>query len=740
MLPADARTASCSGRPVAPHHPAEGFIMTKTTLAPCLAAIACAVAASCVLAARTHADTPKIDTILYGASYYHEYMPYERLEKDIALMKEAGISVIRLGESTWTSWEPRDGEFQSDWMRRIIDALHGAGITVVLGTPTYSIPPWLYQKHPELLVFQNTEASPSHGEGFLTYPGRTTPGAFGPRQNMDITHPVYLRYAERIIRQVVAAFRDHPAVIGFQVDNETHPPGFPTPHTRQGFVEYLKAKFSTPQRLNEIWGLAFWGQLVQTWDEFPPIDGLINPGIKLEWERYQRQTVTDFLAWQAAIVREYMRPDQFVTHNFIGGLRTDIDQYAIGRHIDVAAVNPYHDVQDDLDGHAIALSGDLSRSLRNQSYLVAETNAQTIGWDSRQQQPPYDGQLRLSAYSHVASGANMVAYWHWHSLHYGQETYWKGVLGHDLEPNRIYREVTRIGHELRRVGPELANLRTDNRVAILYSLDSFQGIRFMRFSDRVNYMTVLGQMHRALYDLNVGVDFVFPQTEDLSRYRVLLVPPLYVADDQLLQRITTFVERGGHVLMSFKSGFTNEFSTVRWERAPGPLRKAAGFHYQEFSNLRQPLALRDDPFRVGDGNRVSVWAELLVPETATPLAFYDHPFFGKYPAITRNTFGQGTLTYEGTYPSAPLRRAVLLDVLKVAGLTGPDQELPARVRVRHGRSGRGKALHFYLNYSGEPQALRYPYASGRDVLSGAPVTRGAELRLAPWDLAIVAEE
>jgi beta-galactosidase len=682
----------------------------------------------------------KVNTILYGASYYHEYMPYERLDKDIELMKQAGISLIRLGESTWTSWEPRDGEFQSDWMKRIIDKLHEADIQVVLGTPTYSIPPWLYRKHPDILVFQNTEAGPSQGEGYLTYPGRTTPGAYGPRQNMDITHPAYLHYSERIIRQVVAAFKDHPAVIGFQVDNETHPPGFPAPHSKKAFVEYLKQKFQTTEKLNQIWGLTFWGQLVNDWDELPPIDGIINPGFKLEWERYQRKTVTDFLSWQAKIVREYMRPDQFVMHNFIGGPRTDIDQFDISAGLDFAAVNPYHDVQDELDGYGIALSGDLNRSLKGHSYLVTETNAQTIGWDSRQQQPPYDGQLRLSALSHVAHGANMVAYWHWHSLHYGQETYWKGVLGHDLEPNRVYREVSQIGHELRKIGPELANLQTNNQVAILYSIDSHHGIRFMRFSDRVNYMTILGQMHRALYDLNVGVDFVFPQTADFSKYKVLLIPPLYVADDELLNRISRFVENGGHVISSFKTGFTNEYSTVRWEKAPGPLRKAAGFHYQEFSNLRRPLQLKGDPFGVGDKNNVSVWAEFIIPETAKPLAYYDHPFFGKYPAITRNQFGTGTFTYEGTHLSRELRRAILLDVLKQAGLTGPDQNLPAPVKVKHGRSGKGKDLHFYLNYSGAEQSFSYPHGGGRDILTGQTAGRNATLRLGPWQAAVIAED
>ena len=288
-------------------------------------------------------------TILYGASYYHEYMPYERLERDVQLMKEAGFNVVRVGESTWSSWEPREGEFEFAWMERILDGLHQAGIKAILGTPTYSIPPWLYKKHPEILV--------TRLGGVKSF--------YGPRQNMDITHPTYLFYSERIIRKVIGHFRNHPAIIGYQIDNETSAYRTAGANVQSSFVEYLKKKFQSTAQLNRLWGLVYWGQLVTDWDEFPPRDGILNPGYKLEWERYQQKIATDFLAWQASIVNEYKRPDQFITHNFVGGVRTDIDEYEIARHLDIAAVNPYHPVQDDLDGLGIALSGDLCRSLRH---------------------------------------------------------------------------------------------------------------------------------------------------------------------------------------------------------------------------------------------------------------------------------------------------------------------------------------------------------------------------------------
>ncbi len=685
-------------------------------------------------------QSPKLPTVLYGASYYHEYMPVERLDKDVELMQKAGITVVRLGESTWSSWEPREGEFQFAWMDRTIDRLHAAGIKVILGTPTYSVPPWLYRKHPDILVEQLTAAPSLSAPTSPAYPGSRPPGAYGPRQNMDLTHPAYLFYAERVIRQVVSHFKDHPAIIGYQVDNETGPNGLALPNVQRSFVDHLKKKFGTPQKLNELWGFAYWGQLVNDWDEFPSREGILNPGYKLEWERFQQQIVTNFLAWQAGIVREYKRPEQFVTHNFVGGIRTNIDEPEIAKHLDVTAVNPYHGVQDELDGMSISLSGDLCRSLKQQSYLITETNAQTIGWDSRTQYPPYDGQLRLSAFSHVASGANMIAYWHWHSLHYGQETYWKGVLSHDLEPNRAYAEVSRIGAELKKLGPGLANLKHRSDVAILYSIDSFNGIRFMPFSDQANYSSVLHDFYRALYELNIGVDFVFPQTADLSRYKVVVVPPLYVADDALLQRLSDHVQAGGHVVMSLKSGFTNEYSTVRWTMAPGPLRQAAGFRYQEFSSLKAPLPLKNDPYKVGTENKVSAWAELLIPDGATALAYYDHPFFGQFPAITRNKFGRGTLTYQGTVLSPALQKAVLLEVLQTAGLVGVDQQLPPAVRVKHALTAAGKEVHFYLNYSPSEASFTHTHGAGRELLTGRPVASNAPLSVGAWDLAIVEEQ
>jgi beta-galactosidase len=633
-------------------------------------------------------------------------------------------------------------------MDRIVDAFSKAGIKVIMGTPTYSIPPWMYKTHSEIIVLRYGQSGPQWDPWSGTYPGPLRPGAYGPRQNMDLTNPDYRRYCERIIRKIAEHYAHNPAVIGWQVDNETAPNGIPLPNVQKAFVDVLKERYGSPHKLNELWGLTYWGQLVDNWDEFPARDGILNPGYKLEWDRYQRTIVTDFLAWQAKLLREYVPSTQFVTHDF-AGVNTSVDQWAIGRNLDIAATNIYFTAQDKLDGMEIALGGDFFRSVKKAPYLVTETNAQTIGWDSAGQFPPYDGQLREDVYTHISNGANMVEYWHWHSIHGAQETYWKGVLSHDLEPNRAYAEVSRTARELQKIGPQLAGMKIHSDVAILWSRDSGSAISFMHYGGPVpafswahgaeGYDSLVQQMHRSLYELNVSADFVFPTTTDFSAYKLLIVPALYISDDALLQRISDYVKNGGHVVMTFKSGFANENSAVRWVRAPGPLRQAAGFSYQEFSNLERPLALKDDPFHAGADNAVQYWAEFLMLEHAKPLAFYDHPFFGQWPAITKNEFGKGTLLYEGTYLSGKLQTAILRGELEKLGLTTSDQQLPPAVHVRHGVNRLGKRLHYYFNYSSAEVKATYAYANGTNLLDGKAVKQASVLTLAPWDLAIVEE-
>ena len=680
-----------------------------------------------------HAQSYSFDDILFGVAYYHEYMPYERLEEDVRLMKEAGINYVRLGESTWQLWEPRDGEFEFEWMDRVVNAMHKAGIKVIMGTPTYSIPAWLYRKYPEIAAMQE------NGQRLK----------YGIRQNVDLTHPVYLYYSERVIRKIVEHYKANPVVIGYQIDNETHSKWPDGKENHVQYIEYLKKKFQTVGEINKVWGLNYWGQAINDWGELHPPSGFNHPGYRLEWARYQRFTVTDFLAWQASIVKKYKGASQFIVHDFAGALRSDLDQKAISAVLDYAGVNIYHYDQDKSDGLRIAMQGDFTRSLKMKNYLVPETNAASIGWNSREQFPPYDGQLRLNYYAHIGSGANLVSYWHWHSLHNGIEQYWRGVLPHDLKPGRIYKEVAAIGHEREKLGKKLVNLKKNNKVAILFSEDSDVALNLQRFDNNFKgpetgpwdadgaYQKILTRFYKILYDLHVEVDFVFENTENLNQYQVLIVPSLYIASDAMLSKLNAYVKNGGHLVVTMKSGFCNEYSAVRHDTMPAGLTDVAGFTYQEFSTLRNPVPLKGDPFKAKNENYTEQWVEFLQTITAKPLAFYDHPFFGKYPAIVRNNSGKGAMTYFGSIPSESIMKSILTSVLDERNLLSTDQQLPETIKVKHGISNSGRNLHFYYNFSPAEQSFSYTYSDGINLITNQPVQKNIVLTLKAWDVAII---
>ena len=674
----------------------------------------------------------QFDKPLYGAAYYSEYTPTDRLDEDIRLMKEAGLTVVRVGESTWSLFEPQDGVFEFAWMDRILDKMHEAGIKVILGTPTYSIPSWLAREYPEIL---------SH-----TVDDRQS--YYGIRQNMDILNPTYRKYCERIIRKMMEHYAQHPAIIGYQVDNEVEARGIDNPDYFEGFREYIKQEFRGDlKELNRRWGLNYWGMNINSWEDFYDRKGVTNPSYKIWWERWNRKVTADFLNWQADIVGEYKRPDQFVMHCFMPWFPA-IDQVEAMRQMEYPAINVYYNMQDQQDGQWIGYSCDYMRKVsRSGNFLITETNAQGTGWSSRDQWPPYDGQLRQNMYAFLSGGANMVEYWHWATLHYGQETYWRGILGHEGMPNRVYREFQKGAKELEKVGDRLVNLKKKNHVALLFSHDSHYGLEFMPYDKKDQYK--VNMMYEALYRQNIECDILpvdKPQMQDFSGYDLLIVPSLYVATDELLQKISDFVRQGGEVVMLYKSGYTDYDNAVRPVLAPGPLAEACGFTYQEYSSL--PLTLH--PALTGRGNsnaqpsplpleglgEASVWMEFLQPTTAQPLLTVDHKFFGQWPCITENAYGKGHLIYIGTVPSMDLLKQLIARAADRKGIAQAERQYQFPVILRSGTNGRGKNVHYLFNYSYEPVTVNYPYTDSQSLLDGQKLKKGQPVTIEPWGVVI----
>lgn len=665
-----------------------------------------------------------MEKLLYGAAYYDEYMPCERLKKDVAMMKKAGINVVRIAESTWSTCEPQEGVFDFSHVERVMDAMEEADISVIIGTPTYAIPTWMVKSYPDVLA--------------TTVNGR---GIYGARQIMDISHPAYRFYGERIIRKLLERTAHRKCVIGFQLDNETKYYGTAGKNVQEKFVKYLREKFDNDlDALNIAFGLDYWSNRINAWEDFPDVRGTINGSLGAEFEKFQRSLVNEFLQWQSDIVKEYARKDQFITHNFdfewrgySFGVQPDVNHYQAAKALSIAGVDIYHPSQDDLTGAEIAFGGDMTRSLKQDNYLVIETEAQGFPeWT------PYKGQLRLQAYSHIASGANSVMYWHWHSLHNAIETYWKGLLSHDFEENETYLEACTIGQEFQKTGSHLVNLKKKNEVAILVSNEALTALKWFKIGaqtgESIGYNDVVRWLYDTLYKMNIECDFLWPESENFGQYKMIVVPALYAAQEGLLERLRKYVEEGGNLVATFKSGFTDENVKVSHEVQPHILRECLGVKYHQFTAPKN-VALRGEAAEGATDKEAKIFMEMLIPEGAQVLASYDHYNWGKYAAVTKNRFGKGCAYYLGCMTGKEILEKVLQDALQEAKVEIPGERFP--LIVRNGKNDLGKNVRFYLNYSAEEQTVQSNIPSGYDLIEGTEVKGGDTLTIGPWGVRIV---
>ncbi|PJJ65627.1 beta-galactosidase [Compostimonas suwonensis] len=694
-------------------------------------------------------------TVLFGAAYYPEYFPAERRERDLGLMRDAHVTVIRVGESVWSTWEPSDGVFDTEWLRPTLDEAHRLGIRVVLGTPTYAIPPWMQAAHPELAAQSAT--------------GRPVP--WGGRQEVDFTSPVFLRYAERMIRAVLEAYADHPAVIGFQVDNE---PGLYLFHNEpvfRRFVDELRAEYGTVDALNEAWGLVYWSHRLAGFDELWRPDGNTLPQYDLAWRRFQTRLTTEFIAWQADIVREYSSAAQFVT-TCLAYSRPTLDDVSMIRTLDVNSVNLYYGMQDHLDLSldlpriapwtstgvwGLLQAADRSFGTAQKRYLVTETNAQAIG-ASDQNYPPYPGQLRQSALALVSRGAAMIEYWHWNTIPYGTETFWGGVLPHNGEPGRVYAEVQQLGADLDVLGPHTEGYRPDHDVTFLYSnasrwaFDFFPPIPGAPSREHGGaYGVIFAAFYRgaiasgaqaAIVNDTQLADFTIERL--VAEHPVLVVPALYVSTDATLGILREYARAGGHLVLGMRTGYADEQARSRTERQPGGLADDAAVWYEESSNLVEAVPLLSEGLppeggiALSDDARATLWADGLLVEGAQIVAEYDHHALGRFAALTTQQTGSGRISYVGTIPNVALA-ADLIGWAAPSRVSAGWQTEGASVTLHSGTNAGGDRLWFVHNWSAAAASVVLP----RRMVEVAPERRGeagSVVELAAWGCRVFREE
>ena len=640
-----------------------------------------------------------------GVCYFPEHWEEDRVETDIERMAEAGLQYVRMGEFAWSRFEPERGDYDFEWLECAVSLVSEYGMEAVLCTPTASPPKWLVDEEPSILQTE-VDGTTRH---------------YGGRRHYCFNSPVYRRESERITERLAERFADHPAVAGWQTDNEYGCHGTLRCYCddcASAFREWLRETYGDVETLNERWGTAFWSQEVTSFEQVDPPRHTAadhHPSRLLDYYRFASDSAIAYNRLQTRLLRA-VNDDWFVTHNFMS--HDDLDAYAFGDDLDFASWDSYPTghVQtgdgpvSDAEFRAgnpdnLGLDHDLYRCVTDEPHWVMEQQPGDINWPPYSPQPG-DGAMRLWAHYAAGHGADVVSYFRWRRCRMGQEQYHSGLLERDGTPDAGFHDAVAASADFDRLATaSLSETDADEThggsVALLHDYDNLWALSIEPNTPEFDYWVHLETYYTALRERAVTVDVVPPMT-DLSAYNAVVAPTLHLADNELANRLTAYVEAGGELLTTIRSGMKDPYNKLHDAPQPGPLASTVGTTVDDHESVPEQLAATVEY----DGQRYDgrVWNEWLAPtaDGATVVGRYDNGPAEGTAAVTRNDLGDGSATYVGTWPEPAFAGVLVEDLLERAGVKTADP-LPSQLRL-----SRRDGLTWVANFGAEAVAVDAP--------------------------------
>ncbi|MBQ7065047.1 MAG: beta-galactosidase [Firmicutes bacterium] len=632
--------------------------------------------------------------IQFGVDYYPEHWPRERWETDAAMMEEMGIRVVRMAEFSWFKLEPEKGRFTFEWLDEAIRILAAHGIETILGTPSAAPPAWIIRQDPDI--------QPVDREGRRRH--------FGGRHHDCQSNPAYREHIRRYVTAFAAHFGPNPHVIGWQIDNElgnSHAELCFCESCAERFREWLRAKYSDIETLNRRWGTDFWSQGYTCFEEIQPprltATG-VNPSQMLDWKRFHSDLIVEFHRFQSRILHA-AAPGKFITHNMMG-LADTVNYYDLAEDLEFVSQDQYPVMQKTTElprylGSRGAAALDLIRGLKQQSFWIMEQQSSISGWGEMSRMPR-PGEVKLWALQSVARGADTVVFFRWRSCLFGTEQYWHGILPHSGRPGRTWAEIRDL---MQQYAPLVESLRGGmpvSEAAIVYSYDQKYAMQIQPHHPDLKYDEIWLAYYMALYRKNVPTDII-PDRADFSRYKLLIAPLQYLMTPELARKYEEYVQGGGTLVFTMRTGVKDRDNICTEEPLPGLLAELCGLHVYEYDCLRGMSA----EVRWGeDIYTTELWADLITPEGAETVAAYASEYYAGVPAITCRRCGKGRVYYVGTAVSADLADRLCTELLEASG-AGSILDTPEGVEAvcRQGRDG---TYYFLLNHTERPQNVEVP--------------------------------
>jgi beta-galactosidase len=630
-----------------------------------------------------------------GTAWYPEQWPEARWDADLTLMEQAHVHFVRVGEFAWSTLEPKEGDYELDWLARAVRLAEKHHIQVVMGTPSAAPPAWLTQKYPETLRTKEDGRKDEHGN----------------RQQFDWANAKYRELAGEMAEKMAERFGHDPDVIGWQIDNEYANASYGADDRAQ-FQAWLKARYGTLDNLNARWTTSYWSETYQSWDQIPIETSGGNPGLLLSWKRFVSDTWRSYQKVQLDVIKAHRDPRQFITTNMMGFF-DGYDHYTVSQDLDLASWDDYVGTGQ-LDPVYNGAAHDLMRGLLRKNFWVMETQPGFVNW-SKDNNALNKGAVRAMAWHDVGHGADAVAYWQWRSALNGQEEYHGTLVGADGTPVPLYDEVAQLGGEFEKAGAALAGTAVRSEVAVLHSYDSRWAVNWQRHNQAFDPVGSMVSYYRPLRALVHSVDIVSPSAP-LSQYKLVVAPAMNVLSDEQAKNLMDYVRAGGHLVLGQRSGMKNVDNGLETERQPGQLAGMLGGRVEQYYALDKDVPVTGEWGR-GTG---TIWAEQLgVKDPAAQVLMRygkSNGWLDGQPAAITRKVGNGRITYIGAWmDDATLMKAAEW-MVQDSGIKPLGVELPKGVDL-YVRSGGGKTVWILINFGDAAATVSLP-APMTDVLAG----------------------
>ncbi|WP_429961901.1 beta-galactosidase [Enterococcus sp. AZ083] len=667
--------------------------------------------------------TKFFDRILFGGDYNPNQWPKEIWEEDIRIFKKASINSATVNVFSWAKIQPSENCYDFEELDQIIEKLSTEGFDIVLATSTAALPAWMFKKYPEVA---RTDYDGRHHK-------------FGQRHNACPNSLVYQKYAERLATKLAERYGENPQVTCWHINNEYGGECY-CDNCEKAFRVWLKNKYQTIEALNKAWNMEFWGHTVYEWDEIVLPNALSEgigydktafAGISIDYRRFNSDSLLKNYMMERDAIRK-IDPTTPITTNLMGTFK-GLDYFKWAKEMDLISWDNYPAYN--TPWSLVAMTHDLMRGLKQQPFMLMEQTPSQQNWQ------PYNslkkpGQMRAQSYQTIAHGADTIQYFQLRRSIGACEKFHGAVIEHvGHEDTRVFRETAALGAELAQLS-DIIGTQTQSQVAVIFDWDNYWALEYTSGPTvDLKYVEQIHRYYRYFHEQNIAVDLV-PVDADLSKYKLVAAPVLYMIKEGMQERLTDFVKQGGSLLTTYMSGIVDQSDNVHLGGYPGPLRELAGIWVEEIDALAPEqsngVSLVNEE-RTGTSNLVS---DLIHLETAEALAHYTSNFYAGMPAVTKNMFGDGTVYYFGGQLEDQLQDQLFKTIVEENDIT-PVIEEATKLEVACRENAEAK-FFVIINFHEEAQPLPAMFVGKTDLLTGEVLS--SEMMLTQYTTYIVKEE